>query len=88
MRLWLLSEATHIYTGIEAVTSSSSQPFTNDCFLLRFLRAQKFDLQKATKMLEKYLILRADNPDWFLNLDPASDSNLNELLTKGSAVDN
>jgi hypothetical protein len=84
MRLWLLSEATHIYTGIEAVTSSSSQPFTNDFFLLRFLRAQKFDLQKATKMLEKYLILRADNPDWFLNLDPASDSNLNELLTKGT----
>ena len=36
-----------------------------DKFLLRFLRAQKFDVKRAEAMMENYLRLRRQKPQWF-----------------------
>lgn len=52
-----------------------------DEFLLRFLRMQKTDVQKAAKVLDNYLGFRTNNPEWF-NLD-VKDETLNELMTSG-----
>jgi len=43
---------------------------TDPVFLLRFLRSQKFRLDKTFTVLENYLRMRRDNPDWFSKLDP------------------
>ena len=42
----------------------------NDKFLLRFLRSQKFDVPRTEKVLEKYMAMRTENPEWFIQLDP------------------
>ena len=43
---------------------------TDDAFLLRFLRCQKFDLDRSCQLLEQYLLLREKHPGWFKQLDP------------------
>ncbi|XP_025088912.1 alpha-tocopherol transfer protein-like [Pomacea canaliculata] len=43
---------------------------TEDTFLLRFLRARKFDQENAYKQLIQYYQTRKENPDVFENLTP------------------
>lgn len=51
-------------------------------FLLRFLRMQKMDVQKAAKVLDNYVGFRTDNPEWFDNLD-IKDQQLNDVISSG-----
>ena len=51
-----------------------SQPHFHNCrtdanFLCRFLRTNKFKLEKSCQMLERYLKMRLAHPKWFQNLD-------------------
>ena len=62
----------------------SSRPDLSKCrkdskFLLRFLRAQKFNVEKTCKVLEKYLAMRVQNPHWFTKLDPENEK-IQELV--------
>lgn len=54
-----------------------------DEFLLRFLRMQKMDVQKAAKVLDNYVGFRTDNPEWFDNLDINKDTQLNDVISSG-----
>lgn len=51
-------------------------------FLLRFLRAQKFDITKAQGQLQRYLLLRSQQPQWFASLQE-TDANVLQLLKHG-----
>jgi len=55
---------------------------TDDNFLLRFLRMQKFRVEKSYAVLEKYLMMREDNPGYFRNLDILNPA-LKELVLSG-----
>ena len=55
---------------------------TDSSFLLRFLRWQKFKVQDAQTVLEKYIKMRTQHPTWFQNLD-IRDPKLNELIRGG-----
>lgn len=64
-----------------------SQPHLQNCrtdqnFLLRFLRMQKYKVEKSCLVLEKYLTMRCSHPKWFQNLD-IQDPLLAELIHKG-----
>jgi hypothetical protein len=52
----------------------------SDNFLLRFLRVKKFNVKKASKMMDKYLAMRCDNPHWFMDLDPSTNEHMQELV--------
>jgi hypothetical protein len=52
----------------------------SDNFLLRFLRVKKFNVRKASKMMDKYLAMRCDNPHWFMDLDPSTNEHMQELV--------
>ncbi|CAG0884192.1 unnamed protein product [Cyprideis torosa] len=52
-------------------------------FLLRFLRMQKFDVNKAKKTVEKYLKLRCEEARWYRGLD-IQETRLNEILSDGT----
>ncbi|KAK3878038.1 hypothetical protein Pcinc_017298 [Petrolisthes cinctipes] len=51
-------------------------------FLLRFLRMKKFRVRESQELLEKYLRMRQDNPQWFLGLD-VRDPTLDSLISSG-----
>ena len=53
-----------------------------DDFLLRFLRMQKLNVNKAIAVMENYIGFRTNSPEWFDNLD-ISDNDLNDLITSG-----
>ena len=42
---------------------------TDANFLLRFLRTNKFKLEKSCQMLERYIKMRMSHSKWFQNLD-------------------
>ena len=42
---------------------------TDSNFILRFLRTNKFKIEKTCAMIERYLKMRMDHPKWFQNLD-------------------
>lgn len=44
----------------------------DDAFLLRFLRAKKFDVEKAFKMIQKYYCMKEHSPELF-HVSPPSD---------------
>ena len=51
-----------------------AQPQLKNCrqdrnFILRFLRTNKYNIDKSCRMLERYLKMRTDHPKWFQNLD-------------------
>ena len=51
-----------------------TQPQLKNCrqdrnFILRFLRTNKYNIDKSCRMLERYLKMRTDHPKWFQNLD-------------------
>eukprot|EP00094_Tigriopus_californicus_P006055 TCALIF_05831-PA protein Name:"Similar to clvs2 Clavesin-2 (Danio rerio)" AED:0.50 eAED:0.64 QI:0/0/0/1/1/1/2/138/131 len=53
---------------------------TDSVFLLRFLRSQKFDVDKSMKVLERFIQMRDENPDWFKKLDP-TEPHIAELVS-------
>jgi len=64
-----------------------SQPHIHNCrtddnFLLRFLRMQKFRVDKSCAVLEKYTLMREEYPWYFRNLD-ISRPELKELVLSG-----
>lgn len=58
---------------------------TDNVFLLRFLRARKFNLEKACDNLENYIKMRFSNPDWFTEIDPTI-PNVKELCNNGFSL--
>ena len=76
MKLWLATNADHIRVSSASLLASGTaseiveeaEVASNldlDKFLLRFLRAQKFDVKRAEAMMENYLRLRRQKPQWF-----------------------
>ncbi len=51
-------------------------------FLLRFLRFQKFRMAETQSVLDKYVHMRTQHPDWFRRLD-VRDQKIRDLLTSG-----
>lgn len=51
-------------------------------FLLRFLRMKKFEMSDTIKVLDKYLKMRSQNPQWFHSLD-IREPKLNQLISDG-----
>ncbi|KAH9385057.1 hypothetical protein HPB48_027096 [Haemaphysalis longicornis] len=45
---------------------------TDDAFLTKFLRARKYDVDKAYKNIKKYFQARKNQPDLFADLNPSS----------------
>lgn len=58
---------------------------TDPLFLLRFLRAKKFNLTEACETLERYLSMREVFKVWFENLDP-EDKYMKQLLATEGAL--
>lgn len=52
---------------------------TDTIFLLRFLRARKFDVAAAFQLMKNYYRNRHENPDLFKDLHPSRDKRLFEL---------
>ena len=71
-------------SSFELIYISSSSDFlrTDDTFLLRFLRARKFDTFEAFKLLGRYFEYRQDNPNLFSNFQ-ASEKCIKEALFDG-----
>ena len=85
MKLWLETNADHIRMSSPAAAASEASEASSldlDKFLLRFLRAQKFDVGRAEAMMEKYLELRRVKPQWF-QIDSKNSKHLMELLSNG-----
>ena len=45
------------------------------------MRVQKFDVVKSCKMIEKFLEMKTDNPNWFFDLDPTNNDHVKELAS-------
>ncbi|XP_053688758.1 clavesin-2-like [Sabethes cyaneus] len=58
---------------------------TDPLFLLRFLRARKFNLPDACEMLERYLSMRQVFKIWYENLDP-EDKYMKQLVATEGAL--
>nr|XP_029726567.1 uncharacterized protein LOC109399208 isoform X2 [Aedes albopictus] len=58
---------------------------TDPAFLLRFLRARKYNLAEAIETLERYLSMRQVFRIWFENLDP-EDKYMKQLLATEGAL--
>ncbi|XP_013395981.1 alpha-tocopherol transfer protein-like, partial [Lingula anatina] len=67
-----LRDMVNKYTGLKCRT--------DDAFLLRFLRARKFDHQRAFDLLLNYFKKRKENPDIFENFTPL---NLKHMFEAG-----
>lgn len=68
-----ISQLRHMLT----VTKTIPHGRRDDAFLLRFLRAKKFDVEKAYKMTVKYFSMKQQSPELF-KVSPISD--LSDLL--------
>merc|ERR1719361_1662587 len=53
-----------------------------DSFLMRFLRMQKTNVEKAANVLDNYIRFRTNTPEWFENLD-VQDERISELIRSG-----
>ena len=58
---------------------------TDDSFLLRFLRFQKFDLGDTKAVIDKYVHMRTHHADWFQKLD-IREPKMREIMTSGYLV--
>ena len=56
--------------------------FLDANFLLRFLRMKKFNVKDSLNLLEKYLKIRSEHPEWFSNLD-IKDPRISDLVDRG-----
>lgn len=70
IRQWLLTQ-THL-----------SNVRTDDSFILRFLRFQKFRLGDTKAVIDKYVHMRDRHPEWFRGLD-IRDPKLRDLMSSG-----
>ena len=66
-----LNDAFTISTINLTYTAALNCP-TDDAFLLRFLRARKFDYERAYQLLVNYYTVRAENPDVFKDFKPST----------------
>lgn len=64
------------------IQDSDLRARTDDFFILRFLRACKFNNEKTKTKIENYQKQRANVPEWFKNRDPLQPK-LQELLDVG-----
>jgi len=55
---------------------------SDNSFFLRFLRMKKFEVADTIKVLEKYLKMRCQNPEWFADLN-IGEPKLNQLISDG-----
>ena len=62
---------THTYYSLSLLTIFS-----------RFLRMKKFEVADTIKVLEKYLKMRCQNPEWFADLN-IGEPKLNQLISDG-----
>ena len=66
-----------LYCSVDCNDATGS--FSDDLFLLRFLRVAKFSQLRAQEILENYWIVRTvpgkGVPEWFGNMDPADPEN-------------
>jgi len=53
-----------------------------DSFLMRFLRMQKTNVEKAANVLDNYIRFRTNTPEWFHNLD-IQDERISDLIRSG-----
>ncbi|CAN7998722.1 unnamed protein product [Ixodes hexagonus] len=60
---------------------------TDALFLLRFLRARKFEVPKAFQMIERYYRVRLQNPEIYEELYPSSRKHLFDLQSHGFLPD-
>uniref|UniRef100_A0A336MYS2 CSON010304 protein n=1 Tax=Culicoides sonorensis TaxID=179676 RepID=A0A336MYS2_CULSO len=58
---------------------------TDESFLLRFLRARKFNIKEAGELFENYLFYNTAYPQWFQNIS-TSDAAVAELIDNGFIV--
>ena len=65
IRAQALAEVTHWLQSQPHLRNSRTDP----SFILRFLRTNKFKIEKTCAMIERYLKMRMDHPKWFQNLD-------------------
>lgn len=56
---------------------------TDDLFLLKFLRARKFDYDRALQLIINYYTIRAENADILKELTPKA---LNHVLEAGASI--
>ena len=56
--------------------------FSEDSYLLTFLRGCKFSLEKTKSKLDLYYTIKAACPDWFENWNP-EDPKIKEMLALG-----
>jgi len=79
------------FNRVEAVEEVRSwletQPHLKNCrrdgnFILRFLRTNKYKIDKTCQMIERYLKMRMAHPKWFQNLD-IEDPMVLELIESG-----
>ena len=79
--------ATHHYAILAVREQCATRPDiqftrTNDDFIIRFLRARKFDAEEAFKLLSRYFEVRQRKPSLFSNLS-AEDINIRQALLGG-----
>ncbi|XP_015928368.2 alpha-tocopherol transfer protein-like isoform X1 [Parasteatoda tepidariorum] len=56
---------------------------TDDAFLLRFLRARKFDYSRSFSLLQNYYMMRAKNPKIFRDFTPSALKHVHQLNLQG-----
>jgi len=56
--------------------------YTDDFFILRFLRTCKFNIEKTKLKIRNYQMHRVKMPEWYANRDPLQQK-LQELLELG-----
>ncbi|XP_054718518.1 alpha-tocopherol transfer protein-like [Uloborus diversus] len=56
---------------------------TDDAFLLRFLRARKFDYNRSFSLLQNYYMLRAKNANMYKDFIPSALRNVHQLNLQG-----
>ena len=76
-RAQALAEVTHWLQSQPHLRNSR----TDQSFILRFLRTNKYKIEKTCAMIERYLKMRMDHPKWFQNLDIEVNQMLHNSVT-------
>lgn len=79
LRAQALEELRVLVDGEAAVLRSRTEPL----FLLRFLRARKFNVPAAFRLLRNYYRMRFENPELYQDLYPSSDKDIFDLQCLG-----
>lgn len=79
------SEKRHADTSRCHIQTDFGSFFSDTSFLLRFLRAKKFNLQETGELFENYLFYNTAYPQWFKNIS-TGDENVAEIIDRGYIV--